>query len=65
MAHLWQAERQRQVQYQKLADMELRMIKMFEKADVDGNGSISIQEFLLAEAWWRRSVLNPEKIKLF
>ena len=35
------------------------------KADIDGNGELSEQEFYLAEAWWMKSTLNPTKVALF
>ena len=61
----WQAEAQRKKQYQRLVDAETRLMSMLQKADVDGEGSMTIQEYCLVEAWWSRSVINPEKVQLF
>ena len=45
-----------------LEEAELQLMTMLENADIDGNGSLTYDEFALAEAWWLRSTLNPEKV---
>ena len=59
------AEEFRRMHYQQLTEVQSKLIKMFENADVDGNGSLSFTEFLLAEAYWLRCTLNPEHHALF
>jgi Ca2+-binding EF-hand superfamily protein len=46
-------------------EAEAALLDMFRKADTDGDGSISYNEFALAEAWWMNSTLNPTKVSLF
>lgn len=41
------------------------MLKMFNMADVNGDGSLNFTEFLLAEAWWMRCSINPDHAHLF
>jgi hypothetical protein len=38
---------------------------MFDAADTNGDGILSFTEFMLAEAWWLRSTLNPENAHMF
>ena len=56
---------QKKAHYQKVDEAEAQLMNMFLKADSDGDGQLSQQEFFLAEAWWMRSTLNPTKISLF
>ena len=35
------------------------------KCDKDGSKGIDFAEFALAEAWWLKSSLNPERVLLF
>ena len=56
---------QKQGHYQKIEEAETQLMAQLMKADVDGNGELSEQEFYLAEAWWMRSTLNPTKVALF
>ena len=56
---------QKQVHYQKIEEAETQLMAQLMKADVDGNGELSEQEFYLAEAWWMKSTLNPTKVALF
>jgi len=62
---LAEIEAQRQAHYQKVDEAESQLMVMFEKADTDGDGLLSQQEFFLAEAWWMKSTLNPSKVSLF
>ena len=55
----------KEAQVQALEEAELQLMTMLENADIDGNGSLTYDEFALAEAWWLRSTLNPEKVLLF
>jgi Ca2+-binding EF-hand superfamily protein len=64
-AEVAKAEEFRRMHYQQLQEAQSRLIKMFENADLDGNGSLSFTEFLLAEAYWMRCTLNPEHACLF
>jgi Ca2+-binding EF-hand superfamily protein len=50
---------------QQLQESQIKLLKMFEAADLNGDGSISFTEFILAEAWWLRCTINPERIHLF
>lgn len=59
------AEEFKRVNYQHLTEAQAKLIKMFEMADIDGDGTVSHAEFLLAEAWWMRCALNPENVNLF
>ena len=52
-------------QKQKIVDAEKRMILMFNKADTDGDGRLTLQEFTLAEIWWRKTTVNPAKVSMF
>tara|TARA_B110000305_G_scaffold100621_1_gene113290 strand:- start:257 stop:853 length:597 start_codon:yes stop_codon:yes gene_type:complete len=58
-------ESQKQGHYMKVDEAESQLMNMFEKADSDGDGSLSQHEFFLAEAWWMKSTLNPTKVSLF
>ena len=59
------ADEIRRLNYQQLAESQNKLIHMFEAADIDGNGKLSLNEFMLAEAWWMRCTLNPEQMHLF
>ena len=59
------AEHARWQYYQQLMESQGKLISMFEAADVNGDGIISFTEFFMAEAWWLRCSLNPEKCHLF
>jgi len=50
---------------EKLKGAEVRVLETFEKADLDGNGVLTWDEFKLAEAWWITSSVNPDKVNLF
>lgn len=62
---LAEIEAQKRAHYQKVDEAENQLMNMFEKADTDGDGSLSQEEFSLAEAWWMKSTLNPSKVSLF
>lgn len=59
------AEEFRRMHYQQLTEAQSKLIRMFEHADIDGDGHLSFTEFLLAEAYWLRCTLNPENASLF
>lgn len=59
------ADEIRRLNYQQIAESQNKLIHMFEAADIDGNGKLSLNEFMLAEAWWMRCTLNPEQMHLF
>lgn len=50
---------------QQLQESQIKLLKMFEAADLNGDGSISFTEFILAEAWWLRCTINPDRVHLF
>lgn len=50
---------------QQLNEAQVRLLKMFEAADTNGDGVISFTEFIMAEAWWLRCTINPERAHLF
>lgn len=50
---------------QQLQEAQVRMLEMFEAADLNSDGSISFTEFILAEAWWLRCTINPDRVHLF
>lgn len=59
------AEEYKKQYLQRLEEAEFAMIKMFNAADVNGDGLVSFTEFMIAEAWWLKCTLNPEKMHLF
>lgn len=57
---------QNKAQYlQQIHEAQIKLLKMFEAADLNGDGSISFTEFILAEAWWLRCTINPDRAHLF
>ena len=60
-----QADSIRRVHYQQLVESQNKLIHMFDAADIDGNGKLSLGEFMLAEAWWLRCTMNPEHMHMF
>lgn len=50
---------------EQIRQSETKLKTMFAKADTDGDGLITHDEFLLAEAWWAQSAMNPTKMSLF
>lgn len=59
------AEEYKKQHYQHLQESQTKLIHMFEMADIDGDGVISFTEFMLAEAWWLKCAINPNKQHLF
>lgn len=59
------AEEQKRSYLQQLTESQNKLIKMFQMADLDGNGELSFTEFLLAEAWFMRCAINPDHAHLF
>jgi Ca2+-binding EF-hand superfamily protein len=59
------AERNKAQYFQQLRESQIKLTQLFEAADSNGDGIISYTEFLMAEAWWLRCSLNPEKAHLF
>jgi Ca2+-binding EF-hand superfamily protein len=59
------AEEMKKQHLQHLEESKTRMIKMFDAADINGDGMLSVPEFMLMEAWWMRCTLNPMRAHLF
>lgn len=59
------AEEIKQQHHQHIEESRIKMIQMFDAADVNGDGMLSFTEFMLMEAWWMRCTLNPERAHLF
>jgi Ca2+-binding EF-hand superfamily protein len=59
------AEHAKSQYLQQLLESRNKMIAMFNAADTNGDGIISFTEFIMAEAWWLRCTLNPDKAHLF
>ena len=59
------AEENKRSYLQHLTESQNKMLKMFNMADVNGDGSLNFTEFLLAEAWWMRCSINPDHAHLF
>ena len=55
------ADELRLMYHQSLQESQNRLVKLYEAADMNGDGTISFTEFLLAEAWWLRCTLDPNK----
>lgn len=64
-ANIQAAELARAQHVQQLREAQSKLLALFEAADVNGDGIISYKEFFLAEVWWLRCVLNPDKSHLF
>jgi len=60
-----QAEGIRRTHYQQLNESQTKLMHMFDAADIDGNGKLSLNEFMLAEAWWMRCTMNPDHVPMF
>lgn len=59
------AESNKATLMQSMHEAQNKLMKMFEAADVNGDGVISFTEFIMAEAWWMRCTINPERAHLF
>jgi Ca2+-binding EF-hand superfamily protein len=59
------AEEGKQQYMQHLTESAGKLMKMFEIMDADADGTLSYEEFVLAEAWWMRCTLNPQHAHLF
>jgi len=59
------AEMTKAMLLQSLLEAQSKLLGMFESIDIDSDGSISFTEFVMAEAWWLRCTLNPERAHLF
>lgn len=64
-AELEQAEINRKEYLQHMNEAQAKLLTMFEAADVNHDGVLSLHEFLLAESWWLQCALNPEGTHLF
>jgi len=54
------AEESRRQHLQQINEAQTKLLRMFEAADMNGDGILSLTEFSLAEAWYMRCALNPE-----
>jgi len=59
------AESSKSMLMQSLHEAQSKLLGMFEAADADGDGVLSFTEFIMAEAWWLRCSLNPDRAHLF
>ena len=59
------ADEYKRQHFQHLEESQAMILKMFDAADSNHDGVLSFTEFMLAEAWWLKCTLNPEKIHLF
>jgi Ca2+-binding EF-hand superfamily protein len=59
------AEESKQQHLQQLNESQVKLVKMFEAADINQDGKLTKDEFVLAEAWWMHCTLNPEHAHLF
>jgi Ca2+-binding EF-hand superfamily protein len=50
---------------QQLRESRTKLLDMFAAAETNGDGVISFTEFIMAEAWWLRCTLNPDKAHMF
>jgi Ca2+-binding EF-hand superfamily protein len=64
-AELEQADVNRKEYLQHLNEAQAKLLTMFDAADVNHDGILSLHEFLLAESWWLQCALNPEGTHLF
>lgn len=55
------ADELRLMYHQSLQESQNKLVRLYESADINGDGVISFTEFLLAEAWWLRCSLDPVK----
>uniref|UniRef100_A0A7S1XS08 EF-hand domain-containing protein n=1 Tax=Phaeomonas parva TaxID=124430 RepID=A0A7S1XS08_9STRA len=60
-----EAEAQRDAHYSKIMEAEAKLLDMLARADTDGDGTLRLEEFAMAEAWWMRSTLNASRVELF
>jgi len=58
-------EESRRQHLQQINEAQTKLIRMFDCADMNGDGVLSLTEFQLAEAWFLRCTLNPERSHLF
>ena len=64
-AEILQAKENKRQHMQACTEAQIRLLKMFESADLNGDGKLSLTEFMLAESWWLRCTLNPSHAHLF
>lgn len=64
-AEIKQAEESKRQHMQACTEAQIRLLKMFEASDLNGDGNLSLTEFMLAESWWLRCTLNPSHAHLF
>lgn len=64
-AEIQQAEENKRQHMQACTEAQIRLLKMFESSDTNGDGQLSLTEFMLAESWWLRCTLNPSHAHLF
>ena len=62
---LAQAQAAKAAHYKRLHDSEAQLLAMFASSDINGDGTLDKLEFMLAEAYWMSSTMNPAKISLF
>jgi len=64
-AEISTAQENKRQHMQACTEAQIRLLKMFESADLNGDGQLSLTEFMLAESWWLRCTLNPSHAHLF
>lgn len=64
-ANIQAAEQLKAQHLQQSREAQNKLLLLFEAADINGDGVISINEFVLAEVWWLRCTMNPERDHLF
>ena len=59
------AEEAKRQHLQACNEAQVKQLKMLVAADINSDGQLSLTEFMLAESWWLRCTLNPQKAHLF
>ena len=64
-AAIAQADAAKAAHYKRLHEAEAQLLAMFASSDTNRDGTLEKMEFMLAEAWWMSSTMNPSKVSLF